>query len=261
MKKLHIEKSDLESVGLSPDQRDYLRRIGLSIQAVLLYELLLRKGKLTAQGAAAYTGDFPSAEYRLFYDLESHRLVRRLPGRPRAFEALPLPIGLKSSLHDTEKELRELIGRTLKDNQISSDSAEIVLGREALYDTYIRFAHTAEYEICLYSIGIAFSDKLETTQRAAIKRGVSIKHVIQQRSLSNQHVIAKWLRAGVRLRYLKQARGFHFFVIDRRVVCITFSDPEDTDNRLSILTDNPAVAELFMQQFQSIWLQAKLMET
>lgn len=241
---------------LSREEQEYLRRIGLSIEAVHLYELLQQKGRLTAQSAASYTYDFPSAEYRLFYDLEKHRLVRRLPGRPRAFEALPMPIGLKLSLQTTENNLHKLIHGVIKQTN-AVDHLEIIIGRQALYDAYLVLADKAQHEIWLYSIGIAFSEKLESIQRNAVKRGVSIKHVVQQHKISNQHVISKWQRVGVSLRYLKQPRGFHFFVIDQSKVCITFSSPEDTENRLSILTDNEAAVELFCAQFQNIWKSAK----
>ncbi len=256
---LSSQYNEPKTVALNLEERSYLRRIGLSIQEVHLYELLLEKGRLSAQGAATYTGNFPSAEYRLFYELEKHRLVRRLSGRPMFFEAVTPEVGIKASLQANDRELRALISHTLNKPQ-ASDELEIIIGRQALYDAYMRNAVAAKHEICLYSIGIAFSNSLESTQKAAIKRGVSVKHVIQQRSLSNQHVIAKWQRIGVRLRYLKQSRGFHFFVIDRRVVCITFSDPVDTDNRLSIRTDNSAVVQLFIKYFQDIWSQARTLD-
>jgi sugar-specific transcriptional regulator TrmB len=241
---------------LTMEEYQYLRRIGLSIEAVHLYELLQQKGRLTAQKAASFTYDFPSAEYRLFYDLEKHRLVRRLPGRPRAFEALPLRTGLKSSLQNAENDLHKLIQGVIKETD-ATDQLEIIIGRQTLYDAYLVLADKAQHEIWLYSIGIAFSEKLEGTQRSAVKRGVSIKHVVQQHKISNQHVISKWQRIGVKLRYHKQQRGFHFFVIDSKQVCITFSNPSDTENRLSILTDNSAAVELFCTQFQNLWNGAK----
>lgn len=257
-----MQKSQKETVAvskrfkLSQDEQVYLRQIGLSIEAVHLYELLLQKGRLTAQKAASHTNNFPSAEYRLFYDLEKHRLVRRLPGRPRAFEALPVSMGLKFSLQTAQNDLHKLIQGVIKQTA-APDQLEIIIGRQALYDAYLLLADKAQHEIWLYSIGIAFSEKLENTQRNAAKRGVSIKHVVQQYKLSNQHIISKWQRIGVRLRYYKQPRGFHFFIIDRTHVCITFSNTNDTDNRLSILTDNLSAVELFSAQFQNLWNVAR----
>jgi sugar-specific transcriptional regulator TrmB len=245
-------------VQLSDQQKQYLRKIGLSLEAVRLYELLLQKGRMTAQRAASLTQDFPSAKYRLFYELENHQLVRRIPGRPRSFEPVALSLGLKASLLDNQSVLERLLDLGTIQKQPEDGMAQILIGRRALYEVYIRYASEAMHEIHLYSIGIAFSKELETVQRAAVRRGVSIKHVIQQRKLSNQHIISKWHRAGVRLRYLRQPRGFHFFVIDGTMACITFSDPVDTDNRLSIVTTNEAAIEMFTAQFQGIWQQAEV---
>lgn len=249
------EDNKLASSPLPEDAKQYLHRIGLSFSAIALYELLLRNGRLSAQDAAEYNNDFASAQYRLFYDLESRQLVRRIAGRPLRFEALPLRLGLASSFQDNNRELEYLIRGSLKSDNLSQPF-QLIMGRRDLYAAYVRYADKAKHEIWLYSIGIAFSDKLEATQRSAIKRGVSIRHVIQQRKLSNQHVVAKWLRAGVRLRYLKQPRGFHFFIIDSSIVCLTFSDPNDTDKRLSIITSDGSAIELFRGQFRDIWDKA-----
>lgn len=246
---------------LSVDQRVYLRRIGLSIGAVKLYDYLLSAGRLTAQDASRLTQDFPSAHYRLFYELESHKLVRKIQGRPVAFAALPLQLGFKFSFQNNMRELHHLSGIPDKNNKSNPEAdTEIIVGRQSLYDAYERLANKAKHEICLFSIGIAYSVRLEKTQRSAIKRGISIKHVVQQRKLSNQHVIAKWLRIGVKLRHLKTQRGFHFFVIDRTNVCITFSEPEDTENRLSVITNNKSATELFVSQFHDIWQRANVIE-
>lgn len=247
--------------GLSGEQKSYLRRLGLSMGAVQLYGLLLEKGRLTAQDASVLTLDFPSAKYRLFYELEKRQLVRRIRGRPLVFEALPLSLGLKASFQDNQQKLRQFIGPYLTNETGGpAGDAKLIVGRQALYDAYIRLADQAKHEICLFSIGIAYSDSLEKVQRKTIKRGVSIKHVVQQRKLSNQHIITKWLRAGVRIKYLKLEQGFHFFVIDNAHVCITFSDPNETENRLSILTDNHVAIELFAGQFRYLWQQAEAID-
>ncbi len=246
MKNMNVKQLDGQQV-------EYLKRIGLSDDTVELYDLLLMKEKLTAQNAATFTGHFPSAHYRLFYALEKQNLVRKLPGRPITYKPLPLEEGLPASLQQTEKKLKQLI----KQSATKGGDVRIILGRQELYNAYAEVAAKAKYDIWIYSIGIAFSDSLEQTQRTAINRGVSIHHIIQQKKLSNRLVISKWLRAGVRLKYLNKPRGFHFFLIDEQTVCVTFSDPEDTENRFSIMTKNPAAIEIFVNYFQEIWREAK----
>lgn len=238
---------------LDPGQVEYLKRIHLSNDAIELYDLLLQKGQLTAQDAATFTGHFPSAHYRLFYALQNQNLVRKKLTKPKTFIPLPLEEGLPASLAQTEKKLKQLI----KQSATKGGDVRIILGRQDLYEAYTELAAKAKYEIWVYSIGIAFSDSLEQTQRAAISRGVSIHHIIQQKKLSNRLVISKWLRAGVRLKFLERPRGFHFFIVDEQTVCVTFSDAEDTENRFSIMTKNPAAVEIFTSQFSEIWQEAK----
>lgn len=246
MTKVDVKRLDAEQV-------EYLKRIGLSDDAVELYDLLLVKDKLTAQDAATYTGHFPSAHYRLFYALEKRNLVRKTSKKPITYVPLPLEEGLPASLQQTEKKLKQLI----KQSATKGGDVRIILGREDLYAAYAEVAAKAKYEIWVYSIGIAFSEQLEEVQRAAVNRGVSIHHIIQQKKLSNRLVISKWLRAGVRLKYLQKPRGFHFFLIDEQTVCVTFSDPDDTENRFSIMTKNPAAVDIFSSYFMQLWGEAK----
>lgn len=238
---------------LNKDQKDYLDEIGLSKHAIRLYELLLIMGPLSAQDAATHTLDFPSAHYRLFYELERCGLIRRSTGRPTVFTALPLHLGLETSLKRRESQLEKL----LKNESDKSSDIRIILGRKALYDTYIDCVMAAKEEVNIYSIGIAYSKKLEKSQRQLTQNGVRIRHIIQKHRPSNYHVVHKWLRAGVKLRYLKKTHGFHFFTVDKKWVCITFSDSEDTENRLSILTDNQPATELFRTQFEQLWASAR----
>ena|GEM_PF-2539476 len=253
----HRAKCACQETILTDVERSYLHKIGLSKHAVELYNLLLVLGPLTAQAVTSHRSRFVSAQYRLFYELEAHNLVRRDGGRPRTFTALPLTLGLQSSLVSTEKQLESMLAKSLSGTEQSSDILEIIHGRQAMYDSYVHLAARAEKEVCIYAIGIAFSDKIEATHRSLIRRGVRIRHIVQQHKISNLHVISKWLKLGVKLRYLPQPRGFHFFLVDGHQICITFSDPHDTDQRFSILTDNQAAARLFQETFENLWREAQ----
>jgi hypothetical protein len=213
-------------------------------------------GKLTAQDAATHTFDFPSAHYRLFYELERHKLVRRHTGRPRSWSALPTDVGMQSSLRDAQAQLESLL-KSGTGKERPTGHIEILIGRQPLYEAYARHADFATKDIEIYSIGIALSDKLEAMQKALTKRGVSVRHIVQRYQPSNYHVIEKWRRLGIKPRYLPTKQGFHFFVIDDSWLCITFTDAVDTENRLSILTDNPTAIHIFHGQFSHLWTEAK----
>lgn len=239
---------------LAREQEIYLKRIGLSKSAIRLYDLSLLLGPISAQDAATHTFEFPSSEYRLLYLLQSKNLLRRLPGRPRKFQALPVLDGLQASLASEERELTNLIKH---DTSKNDGSAAILIGREKLYSTYINYANKAQKQICIYAIGIAYSKALAKTQTNAIKRGIYIRHVVQEVKPQNYHAIDKWVKAGVDLRILKKERGYHLTIIDDICAIVTFSDSQDTEKRISMQTNNPAIICIFQTQFEEIWQAAK----
>jgi sugar-specific transcriptional regulator TrmB len=200
---------------------------------------------------ASLRSSFPSAEYRLFYALEHRGLVRRTHQCPITYEPLPLQTGLQASFTLNESTLKRLIG-----GHSSQESTELLIGRQAQYDKYMQLADKAKHEIWIYAIGIAYSEDLEAVQRRAVKRGVSIHHVVQQVQVSNYHVVHKWQRLGVRLKHLPSERGYHVSIFDDSTVMMTFSDPLDTDNRISLISTTPQIVQLFRSQFRSIWNEA-----
>ncbi len=242
---------------LKAAQKIYLENLGLSADAIQLFELLLRHGPLTAQDAATYNYHFPSAQYRLFYRLEALGLVRRRSGRPLTFEELPLENGLSASLALKQQELGKLLTQSLGRKSAGSDvPVRLVVGRQALYDEYARMAPRAKHSIAVYSIGIAYSAELVAVQRAAIRRGVQVRHVVQQFKPSNYHVLHAWQRMGVRVRLNRSERGFHLMLFDDELAIISFSNPSDTDDRLNIVTDSPAAIRLFQTDFNALWHEA-----
>ncbi len=239
---------------LDDEQKAYLKRIGMSKEAVRLYNMLLVLGPLSAQDAATHTLDFPSAEYRLFYDLEEKGLVRRLPGRPRRFEALPTIDGLQTSYVQQEKELQALLTNTLGG---ADELASIIIGRQKVYEAYITYAKKAQKDICIYAIGVAYSKELAKTQADAVKRGVRIRHIVQEVKAGNYYVVSRWLKLGIALRTLKRPRGYHVTIIDNSHAIVTFSDPQDTERRVSMLTTDKNTIAIFQSQFESLWSAAK----
>jgi sugar-specific transcriptional regulator TrmB len=244
---------------LTAAEKLYLKKIGLSKSAVGLYELLMMQGELTAQMAAEKTGAFASAQYRLFRELEQHQLVRHVEGWPRRFEALPVGDGLQASLVDQQKRLESLVvhaglgSRTAQPAQAIS----ILVGRQKVYDAYNKYARQAEHQISIFAIGIAYSEEFAMTQAAALKRGVTIRHVVQEVTGKNYYVIDRWLKLGIELRVLQRPRGYHLSIIDDKYALVTFSNPEDTEQRVSLLTTDKSTIAIFQAQFEAVWRSAK----
>jgi sugar-specific transcriptional regulator TrmB len=231
---------------------EYLKSIGVSNDAVEMYKHLLGSKPQTINQLADKLQNFPSANYRLAYELEDLGLIHKLSGRPMRCEAYPLPLGIESSLNLHQKSLQELVGSLTK-TQKPGDHLELVVGRQEMYSRYEALAAQAKQEIVLYAIGIAFTKSLYATQKSAIKRGVSIRHAVQQFKAENYHIINKWQHVGVKVRHAPSERGFHLMIFDRKTLLLSFSDPENTENRISIVTDNKTAVNLFMAQFQTIW--------
>lgn len=241
---------------MNSKRQTYLRKIGLSKDAINIYEILLgAKNSLTVGEISKHTKNLDSAEYRLLYKLQDKGLVKRIKGRPMAFMALPMEDGLNVSLQKTQVELKSL----LKDVMPAHDDekARLIFGREEVYKAYIDYADKARKQICIYAIGIAYSKRLEKAQTLAIRRGVYVRHVMQELKPSNYHVLAKWQRLGIKLKQLSRSRGYHLVTIDDTCAIVTFSNPNDTEERLSMVTTNPAIVELFQHQFEDIWSSAK----
>jgi sugar-specific transcriptional regulator TrmB len=240
------------SVNLKSKEKAYLKKIGLSKAAISVYESVLNHGPLSAKDASMHTGSLQEAEYRLFYELENKKLVARIEGWPRRFKALPLNQALQASVLQEEKELKKLMGEIAE-----TDSASLVIGRQEIYRLYSRYARKAKEHIDIYAIGIAYTDELAKVQAGAAKRGVTIRHVVQEVKPSNFYIIDRWLKLGIRMRLLKRTRGYHLVVIDNDYAIVTFSDPVDTDQRVSLVTTQPHVVAIFQSQFESIWRHAR----
>jgi len=253
-------KISLDVCELPDEDVRFLERIGLSDHEIQTYQIIAQSEKPTsAQDVASKLMVYPSAVYRMFDDLEEKGLIYRLSGRPRTYRAAKRQVGYPKAYQSEVSCLERLLSAT-GINSEKSAGTDVVVGRQANYQEYIRLAKGAEHEICIFAIGIAYSEKLRKVQADAIRRGVYIRHVVQKLQSSNFHIIHKWQRLGVNMRVLKQEQGYHVVVVDRQKALVTFSDPENTDDRVAIVTETPSAVRLFQAQFESIWSQAQRIE-
>lgn len=235
----------------------YLDMIGLSKDAAQIYLELIKCGPKNMSELADKLQNFPSANYRLAYELERRGLIYRLSGRPMRYAAHPLSHGLEAAKRDYDAKLQEVLSiiNNARDNEVSR--LELVIGRQALYGKYESLATEAKNSIDVFSIGIAFSKSLLSVQKSAIKRGVVIRHAVQRLKSDNYYVINQWKQIGVNIKHAPSQRGFHLMIFDQDLLLLSFSDPSNTDNRISILTDNQTAIRLFSGQFETIWAAAK----
>lgn len=241
-----------------PDH-SFLKDLGLSEHQIRVYEVMVfAKTPLTAQGIAEEIMIYPNAVYRIFKELEQLGLIRKTARRPVAYIAVKKSTGFNTSYLQKQhllfrSLLKSGVGGTHRDNTV-------LVGRQQLYDTYAQLASLAETDIVIFSAGIAYSKKLYQVQKSAVDRGVLVKHIVQSVDSSNYHIIHKWKHLGVEIRRLDVKQGFHLTVIDHKTALITFSNTNDTEDRVTIVTGHSTAVELFHSQFEQMWSQAKLFD-
>ncbi len=240
---------------LCAEQRGFLRELGLSKNAIEVYERTLQNGPTTASAVADDVVRYPSAQYRLFYALEEFGLVFRKSGRPRAWLAIEPERAFQHALAHKKSLIEERYAQT-QGLEISASNTDVLYGKDALYSAYIRYAEQALSTIDVFAIGVAYSKDLMTTQRKVLARGVRVRHVVQEIMLRNLHIVRTWQRLGVDVRHLPSKRGLHLMIFDESIVIVSFSDPIDTENRLSLVLTNPAQVKMFVAMFQGIWRES-----
>lgn len=243
---------------LSKAERSYLKQLGLSDHEEQVYKVLLASGKpLSAQDIASKVMIFPNAVYRIFKALEHVGLIRSAGRRPIRYEAIDKERGFNAAYLQRKNELERALRFAGNPAKGQHSQTYTIIGRKPMYEEYIRLANSAQKSIEVFAIGIAFSKALFTVQKAAIERGVYIRHAVQQRNPRNYHIIHKWQQLGVKVRYFHETRGFHITLIDKSIAMITFSDSGNTEDRFSVITQHPLAVKMFQQQFESIWQHAQ----
>src|SRR5205085_8556679 len=94
-------------------------------------------------------------------------------------------------------------------------------------------------------------------QADIVSRGIPLRHVLQELKPENYHVAAKWQKIGVSLRLLARSRGYHLTIVDDSCAIVTFSNPHDTEQRVSLLTNNPDIIAIFQVLMYQIWQKGR----
>ena len=241
-----------------PDN-SFLKDLGLSEHQIRVYEVLVfAKIPFTAQEIAEEVMIYPNAVYRIFKELAQLGLIRKTARRPVAYIAVEKDAGFNTSYLQKQ----QLLLQALSESGVKNGEAEksVIVGRQQLYEAYINFASNAETDIAVFSAGIAYSKELYKAQKNAVNRGVLVRHIVQHVDSSNYHIIHKWKQLGVDIRRLETKQGFHLTIIDHTTALITFSNPRDTEDRITIVTKHATAVELFRLQFEQMWAQAKVFE-
>lgn len=244
-----------QSKPFTRNQLDYFSELGLSDDAVKLYNVIRAHGEITALIAGDCLHKLPNALYRLFYEMEQLGLVSRIADRPVRFRYTDPVVGYSSAYTVKTHRISKLLADT-GEGILAHDQPEILIGKTAMYERYVPMADAACEQIRLYTIGIAYSDEFVQVQRMAIERGAQIRHIIQERRPSNYHILNTWRKMGVNIRFLPSPRGFHLMIFDDSAAMVTFSSPDDTENRVTIVIRHLGSITPLIALFESLWQES-----
>lgn len=249
------------------------KKLGLTHDEARLYERLLDIGPMDASTAAIGMDVRRHAIYRLANKLAERQFVVIRAGRPRIFEAVPLSVALSHAERRYADGLASVktapaasappgIDNAM-DNPGAGDSmpaheVTMLSGRQKLYDRYAMEAAKAETEILAYTIGIAYNPHLHQVQEDARRRNVEVRHIVQQYTPENYHIVRKWRRLGVKMRHDPAPLGFHLMVFDVRTVIMSLSNHGDAEQRTTMVLQNPAAAVAMRDYFYGVWARARL---
>lgn len=245
----------------SPDVESFRKELGLTGLEAHAYETLLIVGPMTAKDLAVGLDNVPSGVYRLLNSLISRGFAYTMKRHPKIYAAVPMAQILPKLAKDRQV-VQMRLQSTLLGFERPANRPPIVSmlhGKQALYERYIDEAERARAEILVFSIGIAYSDRLHATQQLARERGVEIKHVVQLIMPDNYHIVTKWQRLGVKVRHHPAPLGFHLMVFDGRTVIVSFSNPDDTEERTSLILNNPGAAAAMRDYFYGLWAESRLL--
>jgi len=235
-----------------------LVKLGLSLDERRLYASVYHHGSLTAAHAADCLGVFANAVYRLSYELEKLGLVVINRTRPRRIELVDPDIGLGTAQVTHVAELQEML-KTVN-LTFNTHAPQVLIGKNELYRHYKIWADNAKRSIKLYTIGIAYSKEIVRAQEAAVMRGVHIQHVVQERRAANYFVLNTWKKLGIEVRIRQQERGFHLMLFDDDLAVVSYSNPDNTDDRVSIVVRHASATRMFGLLFEQVWAESQPMK-
>jgi len=101
----------------------------------------------------------------------------------------------------------------------------MVVGKRAMFETYVGLSNHAKEEILVISIGEPVPDEVKIANRDAQERGVKVKFLVHQFNKENAELLRSWVRMGLAVRYSKD-KGFHLMVFDGKRSLLAANNPQ-----------------------------------
>lgn len=241
--------------------KNQLKDLGLTNQEIETYSVLLKHGDLNAQEIAQKLVIYPNAVYRTANKLKEFGLITILGKYPTLFRAISPQTSIPPLVEKKINKLQEVttnIGTIplLQNSNIKPTNVDLIYGQNSIFEEGAKLLDSTNKEMLVISIGEPISPELLLSVRNAIKRGVSIKMIVHKNDVENKTVLENLKNNGYKIKHYP-GWGFHVAVYDKEKSLLIINNPDNTEERVAILTRSTGLSKALADYFNFIWQKAK----
>jgi sugar-specific transcriptional regulator TrmB len=230
-------------------------------QARAIYQLLSKKGPLSAKKIAQELAVLPHAVYRSTRILVKYGFVQTLDGYPTKYGALSSSDGIDNYLRSLRLAIAETI---LPDRQASNLATQLdvvfINNRSDLLEkSNIDIGNTTK-EACFIVSGLEVPAETMLAYKKALGRGIHIRIIIQNLDETKRDMLTVWKLMGIQVRHfpLIEAR---ILIFDSKIAYLTSYNPSEQEIGTGVRFNYPPIATIMQQLFEQRWAKAKEIET
>lgn len=232
-------------------------KLNLSSDEGRCIKVLVEHGALTSEEIARKMCILPNAVYRLTKTLINKKLVVELNTYPNRYQALPPEIAIDSLANEQIKEIELAKILTIQSLQTKTDSnneakIEVLTGWNNMMDKYVDLIKESKEEILIISIGEQVPDEVKLANRDALENKINIKFIIHKYDDKNKELIRSWIKMGIEVRHLNVS-GFHLIVVDGKKCLLASSNPQEPQERSSVVIYGEGISKAMRQYFYNLW--------
>lgn len=226
----------------------------ISPQSVKVYNLLIKKGPLSAAQIGNKINILPNTAYRNLKELIALGFVKQSPQYPAVFSAKPKDetIGLYTSI------IASNFHEAFASQNESSDNLKIsfIQNRGELLKQAEKDAYKAKRQINRIISGDVVPAETTLAFKRAVERGVKIRVLVQGTGKAKSQVIKSWRKMGMEVKYTPNLNT-RIVTYDGLVTYFGSYDPKRGQEAVGVRFEHAPLAVLMDQMFEQKWVLGK----
>ncbi|MBP6994345.1 HTH domain-containing protein [Candidatus Woesebacteria bacterium] len=230
-------------------------------QARSIYQLLSRRGPLSAKEIAQELGILPNAVYRSANILVEFGFIQTTDGYPTKYGALSSSDGIDKYLQSLRYSLSEMIFPNKQASNLVTqlDVVFIDSRSDLLEKSNIDIGNTTK-EACFIVSGLEVPAETMLAYKQALGRGIHMRIIIQNLDETKRDMLTVWKQMRIQVRHfpLIEAR---ILIFDSKIAYLTSYNPSEQEIGTGVRFNYPPIATIMRQLFEQRWAKAKEIET